>query len=352
MLKIGKSKNTIQTRITRKSEHLIVDEILNDHKILIGRDNTISSPDTSIADIKAFVLRSFPTPLEAGKNIKIDKNVISCVMYDDVPLKSQFEGLIDMYKGAFRTLNKDVYTTLPSKITQEIKEIQKHLYCLLDASISNNYETKRRFEAYCAQQIVDDKLHEEEFIKSEHLKHGKLVERFKSVEDEHIGVKIDKWQSEYERKHDKMKQQISTMGNVMNESIKNQMVMFEAKIEAELDTMVATMQEQEQIKLNFVQELAVKVSNVDKDIQKIKMIDPNSVKLVRLIDKITIRMDEIEKKIPFPKFTIAWKKRKLKYMHIVKMDEYLHIKETETAKVKKITAAAVLKEFNLNHTEC
>jgi len=102
-----------------------------------------------------------------------------------------------------------------------------------------------------------------------------------------------------------MKQQISTMGNVMNESIKNQMVMFEAKIEAKLDTMVATMQEQEQIKLNFVQELAVKVSNVDKDIQKIKMIDPNSVKLVRLIDKITIRMDEIEKKIPFPEFTIA-----------------------------------------------
>jgi len=34
------------------------------------------------------------------------------------------------------------------------------------------------------------------------------------------------------------------------------------------------------------------------------------------------------------------------------MDEYLHIKETETAKVKKITAAAVLKEFNLNPTEC
>jgi hypothetical protein len=34
------------------------------------------------------------------------------------------------------------------------------------------------------------------------------------------------------------------------------------------------------------------------------------------------------------------------------MDEYLHIKETETAKVKKLTAAAVLKEFNLNPTEC
>ena len=34
------------------------------------------------------------------------------------------------------------------------------------------------------------------------------------------------------------------------------------------------------------------------------------------------------------------------------MDEYLHIKETETAQVKKITAAAVLKEFNLNPTEC
>ena len=34
------------------------------------------------------------------------------------------------------------------------------------------------------------------------------------------------------------------------------------------------------------------------------------------------------------------------------MDEYLHIKETETAKVKKLTAAAVLKEFNLSPTEC
>ena len=33
------------------------------------------------------------------------------------------------------------------------------------------------------------------------------------------------------------------------------------------------------------------------------------------------------------------------------MDEYLHIKETETAKVKKLTAAAVLKEFNLNPIE-
>ena len=33
------------------------------------------------------------------------------------------------------------------------------------------------------------------------------------------------------------------------------------------------------------------------------------------------------------------------------MDEYLHIKETETTKVKKLTAAAVLKEFNLNPTE-
>jgi len=85
----------------------------------------------------------------------------------------------------------------------------------------------------------------------------------------------------------------------------NESVMFEAKIEGKLDTMVATMQEQEQNNLNLIQELAVKVSNVDKDIQKIKMIDPNSVKLVRLIDKITIRMDQIEKKIPFPGFTIA-----------------------------------------------
>jgi hypothetical protein len=33
------------------------------------------------------------------------------------------------------------------------------------------------------------------------------------------------------------------------------------------------------------------------------------------------------------------------------MDEYLHIKETETAKVKKLTAASVLKEFNLSPTE-
>jgi len=34
------------------------------------------------------------------------------------------------------------------------------------------------------------------------------------------------------------------------------------------------------------------------------------------------------------------------------MDEYLHIKETETAKVKKPTAVAVLKEVKLNPTEC
>jgi len=34
------------------------------------------------------------------------------------------------------------------------------------------------------------------------------------------------------------------------------------------------------------------------------------------------------------------------------MDEYLHIKTAETAKVKKLTAASVLKEFNLSPTEC
>jgi len=39
------------------------------------------------------------------------------------------------------------------------------------------------------------------------------------------------------------------------------------------------------------------------------------------------------------------------YTYSIKMDEYLHIQETETAKVKKLTAAAVLKEFNLNPTE-
>jgi len=340
MLKIGKSKNTIQTTITRKSEHLIVDEILNDHKILIGRDNTISSSDTSIADIKTFVLRSFPPPLEAGKNIKINQNVISSVMYDDVPLKAQFEGLIDMYKGAFATLNTDVYTTLPSKITQEIKDSNKELYGLLDASISGNLDTKSRFEVYCAQQIVELDLREKELIKSELIKDSKLADRFKSAEDKHeelkketadkfdiheastvhlgahimgkvtkideqIGVKIDKWQSEYEKKHDKMKQQINTMGDIMNESIENQMGMLEAKIESNLHTMLATMQEQEQNKLNLIQELSVKVSNVDKDIQKIKMIDPNSVKLTRLIDKITMRMDQIEEKIPFPEFTVA-----------------------------------------------
>jgi len=55
----------------------------------------------------------------------------------------------------------------------------------------------------------------------------------------------------------------------------------------------------------LVQELAVKISNVDKDIQKIKTIDPNSVKLTRLINKITNHMDQIENKIPFPEFTIA-----------------------------------------------
>jgi len=46
------------------------------------------------------------------------------------------------------------------------------------------------------------------------------------------------------------------------------------------------------------------------------------------------------------------KKRKNKiFAYSIKMDEYLHIKETETAKVKKLTAASVLKEFNLNPTE-
>jgi len=150
MLKISKSKNTIQTMITRKSEHLIVDEILNDHKILISRDNTILSSDTSIADIKTFVLRSFPAPLTAGKNIKIDKNVISCVMYDDLPLKVQFDSLTDMYKGAFATMNEDIHTTLRSNITQEIKDSQKELYGLLDTWISGNCHTKSKFEAYCA----------------------------------------------------------------------------------------------------------------------------------------------------------------------------------------------------------
>ena len=33
------------------------------------------------------------------------------------------------------------------------------------------------------------------------------------------------------------------------------------------------------------------------------------------------------------------------------MDEYLHIKTAETEKVKKLTAASVLKEFNLSPTE-
>jgi len=95
MLKISKNKNTLQTIITRKSEHWIVDDILNDHKILIGKDNTISSSDSSISDIKSFVLNeckeSLPVPLCAGKNIKIEKNVISCVMYDDIPLRIHFE---------------------------------------------------------------------------------------------------------------------------------------------------------------------------------------------------------------------------------------------------------------------
>jgi len=47
------------------------------------------------------------------------------------------------------------------------------------------------------------------------------------------------------------------------------------------------------------------------------------------------------------------KKRKNKiFAYSIKMDEYLHIKTAETEKVKKLTAAAVLKEFNLNPTEC
>ena len=46
------------------------------------------------------------------------------------------------------------------------------------------------------------------------------------------------------------------------------------------------------------------------------------------------------------------KKRKNKiYAYSIKMDEYLHIKTAETEKVKKLTAAAVLKEFNLSPTE-
>jgi len=171
MLKINNSKNTIQTTITRKSERLIVDEILNDHKILIGSNNTISSSDTSIADIKAFVLHeskmTFPTPLQAGKNIKINKNVISSVMYDDVTLKAQFEGLKDMYKEAFDTLNKDIRTTLPSKITQEIRDSNKELCGLLDASISGNLDTKRKFNQYCAKQIVEDEHRQKELRKSE-----------------------------------------------------------------------------------------------------------------------------------------------------------------------------------------
>ena len=101
-----------------------------------------------------------------------------------------------------------------------------------------------------------------------------------------------------------MKQQISTMGDVMNESIKNSMTMLESKIEAKFATVVATMQEQEKIEFDLVQELVVKVRNVDKDIQKIKMIDPNSVKLGRSIDKITNCMDQIEMKIPISKIKI------------------------------------------------
>jgi len=46
------------------------------------------------------------------------------------------------------------------------------------------------------------------------------------------------------------------------------------------------------------------------------------------------------------------KNRKNKiYAYSIKMDEYLHIKTAETEKVKKLTAASVLKEFNLNPTE-
>jgi len=40
------------------------------------------------------------------------------------------------------------------------------------------------------------------------------------------------------------------------------------------------------------------------------------------------------------------------YAYSIKMDEYLHIKTAETEKVKKLTAASVLKEFNLSPTEC
>jgi len=96
-----------------------------------------------------------------------------------------------MYKGALATLNKDVYTTLPSKITQQIKDSNKELYGLLDTSITNNSHTKKRFEAYCAQPIKEDELREKELIRYELLKDSKLDERFKSSEAKHEEHKKD-----------------------------------------------------------------------------------------------------------------------------------------------------------------
>ena len=344
MLKITKNKNTLQTVITRKSEHLIVDEVLNDHKILIGKDNTISSSDSSISDIKSFVLNeckgSFPSPLTAGKNIKIEKNEISCVMYDDLPLKTHFEAKIEMNKQSLEILNKDISQNIPKKITQEIKDNNKELLALLDDCISGNQETKSKFETYCERQIAENEVRQKELRILELFKHGKIVERFKSAEDkceecnnatndkvdvlkvssQHMGVqildvvtkleeqtdfKLNKSKSEYDRKTNKMKQDLGIIQDLIQKEFRNEMDLFEAKIELKIETMSKMMKEQEKNKLEEVQQLNVKVSEVDKDIQKIKLIDPNQVKLKRMIDKITKRMEQIEKKIPFPEFTLA-----------------------------------------------
>jgi len=119
---VSTQPNIIQNIIKQTQDNVII-ESLSDNYILIGKNEKIVSSKYKFQDIFKELKSSFPIPLMAGENVKINNNEISVNLYNDTVLSEKMQKCQDKLIEIQINSKKDMETV--SSMTNQIIEIKK-----------------------------------------------------------------------------------------------------------------------------------------------------------------------------------------------------------------------------------
>lgn len=337
-----KKVSVIQPKVVNQTiqqmDNILIENLV-ENKLIIGSKDKIKSSGYSVQDILRQVSENTPIALQAGNNIIIQDNVISSVPYNDGDIISNMDEIKKETKTVLNSIDNQIYNTIP----KEIEDLQNQMIELNNTNKKSNTECIKKYDKTKEDiqkiQLELDSINIENNKNIDELNHNivikaneindvlntiknqnndnnleitnKLEDHREKIEQgnilymenqtnlEKLDEKIKNLVSDNTKSVEKHQQNIQNKFNKLYDYIDDKFTTMNNNMLSKIDKYNEANKELIQKKNVEIKDLRSVVSDLQKQVQNVTKLDPNSKQLQKYINLLSTKLNIIESTFSF-----------------------------------------------------